>query len=175
MSTSWNSLEITKLIFSLLTPLVLAVVGVAINDSVKTAERSAGLRSKIYEEVGGDLNDIYSYVAFVGGWKELAPVDIIAKKRAVDKNMYTYRPFFSKELFATYERFMDEAFRSYGGAGTDAQIRSDIETADGDRRQHTNKGWDLSWENRFTKERNKLAQRVAYDEFLEQLARDLKL
>lgn len=124
----WSSLEKTKLAISILTPLLVLVLGIVINNSVKTAERSTGLRSEIYKQVGGDLNDIYSYLAFVGGWKSLSPPDIIDRKRAVDKAMYTYKPFFSKELFATYERFMSEAFAPYGRAGQDALIRSDIST-----------------------------------------------
>ena len=88
--------------------------------------------------------------------------------------MYTYKPFFSNELFNTYAKFMDEAFAPYGGAGKDARIRSDIKTNDGDRAIHS-KGWKQEWEDRFTKERNKKEQREAYLQFLEQLARDLSL
>lgn len=171
----WNSLEKAKLAASFLTPLLVLILGIIINNSIKATERSTTLRSEIYQAIGGDLNDIYSYLAFVGGWKELTPSDVIARKRAVDKAMYMYRPFFSKELFATYEVFMHEAFAPYGGAGTDAQIRSDISTPDGDRRIHGAKGWQADWEERFTKERNKDAQRDAYNRFLAQLARDLKL
>lgn len=110
----WNSLEWVKLVVSCLTPLLVLILGIVINNSVKEAERSTGLRSEIYKTVGGDLNDIYSYLAFVGGWKDLSPIDVISRKRSVDKAMYTYKPFFSKELFATYERFMSEAFSTYG-------------------------------------------------------------
>ncbi|HZF85951.1 MAG TPA: hypothetical protein VE084_20745 [Burkholderiaceae bacterium] len=174
-ASSWTSLEKAKFAVSILTPVLVLILGIVINNSIKTTERSIGLRSEIYKTVGGDLNDIYSYVSFVGGWKELTPADVIARKRAVDKAMYTYKPFFSKELFSTYERFMHEAFSPYGGAGQDARIRSDLSTEDGDRRRHTAKGWEPSWEDRFTKERNKAAQREAYDHLLDQLARDLKL
>lgn len=171
----WNSLEIAKLIVSAVTPILLLVLGVSINSSIKDSERSTALRSEIYKSVGGDLNDIYSYLSFVGSWKELTPIEVIARKRAVDKAMFTYRPFFSKELFETYQRFMGEAFATFGGAGTDARIRSDITTPDGDRQKHSTKGWEQSWDERFTKERNKTAQREAYERFLEQLARDLRL
>lgn len=172
---SWTSLEIAKLAVSILTPVLVLALGIIINNSIKSGERSTSLRSDIYRSIGGDLNDIYSYLAFVGGWKELNPADVIARKRAVDKAMYTYRPFFSKELFDTYETFMREAFAPYGAPGTDARIRSDIATADGDRQIHTLKEWQAGWKDRFTKERNKDAQRAAYDKFLQQLARDLKL
>lgn len=176
MTTSpWNSLEKAKLAVSLLTPLLVLILGIIINGSVKTAERSTSLRSEIYQKVGEDLNDIYSYISFVGNWKELTPLDVIRKKRAVDKAMYTYRPFFSEELFSTYLKFMNEAFASYGGAGTDARIRSEIKTKDGDRQKDSTKPWEPLWEDRFSKESNKSAQQEAYDLFLERLARDLKL
>lgn len=172
--SAWSSLEIAKFLASLMTPILVLILGIVINHSIKSSERSTALRSDIYKSIGGDLNDIYSYLAFVGGWKGLSPLDIIDKKRAVDKAMYTYKPFFSAELFQTYETFMNEAFQAYGGAGKDARIRSDIDTGDGDRRVHGRK-WEDVWENYFTKERNKRAQRDAYDKFLKQLAHDLKL
>jgi hypothetical protein len=70
---------------------------------------------------------------------------------------------------------MKEAFSPYGSPGQDARIRSDISTEDGDRRKHSVKTWDQAWEDRFTKENNKKVQQKAYDQFLQQLARDLKL
>ena len=170
----WTSLEVAKLTASLLTPVLVLILGIVINNSVKNAERSTELRSEIYKTVGGDLNDIYSYLFFVGGWKELTPIDIIEKKRDVDKAMYTYKPFFTDELFSTYEDFMNEAFSTYGGAGEDAKIRSDITTGDGDRTKHSVL-WKDEWKDRFTSERNKQSQSNAYNQFLKQLARDLNL
>ena len=70
----WNSLEIAKLAVSLITPILVLILGIVINNSIKNAERSTSLRSEIYKTVGGDLNDIYSYLAFVGGWKEYTPI-----------------------------------------------------------------------------------------------------
>ena len=79
-------------------------------------------------------------MSFVGGWKEHTPLEIIKKKRAVDKAMYTCKPFFTDELFSTYKKIMDESFSPFGELGKDASIRSDIKTADGDRTIH-NKDW----------------------------------
>lgn len=173
-STPWNSLEITKVIISALTPLLLFTLGILINSSVKTEDRSIALRSEIYRTIGGDLNDIYCYIAFVGNWKELTPNEVIAKKRAADRTMYTYRPFFSQELFDRYETFMNEAFAPFSEAGKDARIRADIESANGDRRKHSAKGWDASWEDRFV-HGDRTAQQEAYFRLLQQLKADLKL
>jgi hypothetical protein len=167
----WNSLEVAKLAISTLTPVLVLALGVVINKSV----RAGALRSEIYKTVGGDLNAIYCYLLFVGGWKELTPVDIIDRKRTFDKAMFTYEPFFSKKLLRKYNQFTTEAFDLYSGPGVDARIRSAIETPLGDRRKHGAKGWKASWEERFTKECNRKAQQKAYTQFLKQLKRDLKL
>lgn len=171
---TWNSLELVKIIVSSATPLLLLILGIKINNTIKRAERSTQLRSDIYKDIGADLNDIYAYLNFVGSWKELTPLEIIKKKRSIDKTMYTYKPFFTSDLFEKYNRFMSEAFSIYQFAGSNARIRSKITTHNGDRKMHT-VGWDSSWETCFTDERNEQAQRVAYDDFLKQLALDLGL
>lgn len=172
---SGDNLELAKLAISVLTPVFVLVLGIVINNSIKNSERSTSLRSEIYRTVGGDLNDIYSYLSFVGGWKELTPIDITARKRTVDRAMFTYKPFFSDELFNTYKQFMTEAFSHYEGAGVDARIRSSIATPNGNRRIHGTNPWQSEWDDRFTNEKNTDAQRKAYEMFLIQLARDLKL
>lgn len=171
----WNSLEVANLLVGALTPILLLIMGIVINRSVRTSERSTALRSEIYKEVGGDINDIFSYLSFVGGWKELTPADVIARKRAVDKAMHTYRPFFSEELFRTYLHFMEESFGTFAGPGQDAKIRSVLATELGDRRLHGRATWDPSWDALFTGEQHKKDQQEAYDRFLRQLARDLRL
>jgi hypothetical protein len=173
--SSYSNLDIVRLAIDALTPILVLVLGIFVTSSLKKGERSTDLRSEIYKTIGMDLNDIYCYLSFVGGWKELSPIDVIARKRSVDRAIFTYRPFFSEELFITYQKFMHESFRPYGRAGIDACIRSDVESSNGDRRRHCNNKWDPGWENRFTKEQNHEAQREAYAKFLEQLARDLKL
>jgi hypothetical protein len=71
------------------TPVLVLILGIVINNSIKSSERLTALRSEIYKTVGGDLNEIFSYLAFVGGWKDLTHPDVIGKKRSVDKAMYT--------------------------------------------------------------------------------------
>lgn len=173
-TSPWNSLEIAKLSVSAFMTILVFSLGIVINNSIKSEERSIALRSDIYRSIGGDLNDIYCYLEFVGNWKDLTPNDVIAKKRAADRTMYTYRPFFSRKLFDRYEAFMNEAFAAYGEPGKDARIRADIASANGDRRTHTMKGWDPLWEDRFTQGDSK-AQYEAYIRFMEQLKTDLRL
>ena len=117
---SYSNLDIARLAIDALTPILVLVLGILVTSSLKKGERSTDLRSEIYKTIGMDLNDIYCYLSFVGGWKELSPIDVIARKRSVDRAIFTYRPFFSEELFLTYQKFMHESFKPYGGAGVDA-------------------------------------------------------
>lgn len=82
MNPSWNSLELAKLAASLLTPVLVLVLGIVINNSIRSGERASALRSEIYKSIGGDLNDIYAYLALVGRWKEMTPRDVIACQEA---------------------------------------------------------------------------------------------
>ena len=74
----WNSLEITKLLAGLVTPAVLAFIGIYIHRITKRFEhlqwRSQKLietRLKIYEELAPQLNDLLCYFTYVGCWKTL--------------------------------------------------------------------------------------------------------
>src|SRR6188472_3625982 len=126
--SSYSNLDIVRLAIDALTPILVLVLGIFVTSSLKKGERSTDLRSEIYKTIGMDLNDIYCYLSFVGGWKELSPIDVIARKRSIDRAIFTYRPFFSSKPFITYQKFMHEAFKPFSGPGTDACIRSDIES-----------------------------------------------
>ena len=167
----WNSLEVAKLAVSAMTPILVCILGVSINSSIKTVD----LRREIYKEVGSSLNDIYCYTAFIGQWKELTPLDVLARKRRVDAAIYTYKPFFSKALLTAYNNYMEASFATYGEAGSDAQIQSAVVTADGDRTRHSLRSWDPLWEKRFTQKENRAQQQITYDAFIGQLAKDLNL
>ena len=134
----WTSLEITKLLVDVIKTLATLSVTVAIfwfgqqYTQTATAEsaRSQKLaaltkqRVVIWADVAGHLNDIYCYFTFVGQWKELRPRDMIARKRSLEKTMYSYRPFFSDVFFSKYRAFVDAAFKQYRGWGKDAQLRT---------------------------------------------------
>lgn len=143
---------------------------------MKTGERSVALRSDVYKNIGGNLNDIHSYLNFFGSWKELKPDDVIKRKREIDRQMYTYEPFFTKKMFETYKLYMNAAFLPYAREpGKDAKIRSVIESIDGNRRVHGPKPWQDEWTSAFTNEDNRAKQNAAYQDFLAQLKKDLKL
>jgi len=102
----WNSLEIAKLCASVMTPLVILIFGVLINSTISSQNRVVDQKIKIYEQVGGDLNDVHAYFTYVGGWKEFSPREILSKKRNLDKTIQVYRPYFSDRFYTQYQKFM---------------------------------------------------------------------
>jgi len=83
-------------------------------------------RLKIWQEVGPKINDIYVYIVRVGRWKELSSTEIVRLKREIDRSVFTYKAFFSESWLLAYQNFMNAAFDTYAGSGTDAKLRTSI-------------------------------------------------
>ena len=140
----WNSLEVTKFIASLALPLVLiyitSVASAKLRDidnnqkamtqqtiiATENNKRIYDLRSSIYQEISIRLNEVYSYIYYVGRWKELSPQRILENKRFCDEHMYANQPLFSPEFFKTYIDFMNIAYNTYSGEGEDAKLQTDL-------------------------------------------------
>lgn len=127
----WNSLEITKLIVSALTPAL--ILGLSIffsyqrdTDAKREVQhrRAADRRIDVWVKVMPEIDQLYSYFLYVGRWKELGPQEIIQLKRQVDDSMYSNRILFDPHFFKAYERMMNEMFRSFQGWGKDAALRT---------------------------------------------------
>ncbi len=123
-------MEIVKIAVSFATPVILLLLGIwakrlATEHSrrITLSDRLIAKRLEMYESIGGDLNDIYTYLVQVGQWKEFTPGDIIAKKRKVDRIMYVNRPYWSEATFTGYMHFMQSCFKAWNKIGTDAKIR----------------------------------------------------
>jgi hypothetical protein len=132
-------------------PIALIIIGFIVKSIASNHEKRASLHNRIiekrvdvYESVGKDLNDIFSFVARVGSWKEFSPKEILDKKRAIDKIMYVNRPYWSDVAFTSYIDFMTYVFEVYTGTGEDAKIRSEADKF----KSSTN--WDESWKNYFS-------------------------
>ena len=176
----WNSLEITKLLISVITPLVLIIIGYKVTQITEQGknneqwnQRIIEKRVEVYDRVGSKLNEIYCYFNYVGNWKETKPTDIITDKRILDKEMYTYRPLFSKKLFNAYNFFMDSAFKTGTGWGNDAKLRTTITF----RKQYP-RGclWNDTWNSQFTEEKkNGINVHSAYEDLMSNVANDLGL
>lgn len=171
-------------ISAIITPLVLAGIGYMISRSLKRIEarqwRSQGLitaRLAYYDDIVVPLNDLMCFFTFIGRWKELAPPDIVAIKRALDRRFYTAVPLFSKESEDAYEAFMKCCFEHYGGWGADAKLR----TGYGRRKGNTGP-WKDEWDAMFTlapgeaiTEEQLLNIRDLYDRIVAQLVKDIQL
>ena len=153
LNKPWNSLEVTKLIVSSITPIVVLLVGVWINETVqKQADtqnaRNAELQRQwdlykqqldqhsvkekaliekrviLWNKIAERLNDIYTYNVYVGDWQKITPEQLLEHKRETDKIIYSYRPFFSESFFRSYRAYMDSAYKTYRGWNKDAGIRA---------------------------------------------------
>lgn len=131
LRSPWNSLEVAKLIASLLTPIAVVLIGYFVqqqlagqNRSWQIQQRIADRRLQVYDAIRIDLNRIYCFVEDVGTWKEDNPETIVAYKRFLDGTMHSQRAIWQSDTFQTYLQYMDAAFEMYQGVGTDAKIKT---------------------------------------------------
>jgi hypothetical protein len=109
MQNLWNSLEISKLIISASTPIIVAFIGFFLNRNIKQIDKRQWNNQKIiekrlqiYDNVVPLLNDILCYHCYIGSWKETSARKIIDYKRLLDKEINVYSPLFPKELMNKY-------------------------------------------------------------------------
>jgi hypothetical protein len=138
----WNSLELSKLIVGVFTPLSLLFISNQLSSSdqrrsdmaqqsEKTRaeqsarfERVAEQRTWLWQDLGPNLNDIYAYLMYVGRWKQMKAHDIVTAKRDADRVFYANRPFFSEKFVREYEAFMNASFQMFNSMGEDAKPRT---------------------------------------------------
>jgi hypothetical protein len=153
-------LERVKVLVSILTPAVLALLTYVVNNAIQ--ERGAALKreaqilgekQKIYAELGAKLNIIFVYVEDVGDFSSYTPDTVVKIKREVDRQFHTYLPYWSKATEDRYNDYMGAAFATYNGTGLPAKISgSKLEkVAAFDR---VNLKWDSAWDGYFTGERD---------------------
>jgi len=169
----WNGLEITKLIISALTPLIVFYLGIRISYRLKEIEHRQWAnqqliekRLAVYDELVPLLNDIMCYFAYIGCWKELVPPQVVAGKRRVDRIAYINAPVFPSEFLIQYNQFIHLCYKTFRGWGKDAQLRTETT----ERQKAAGATWDAKWNSCFdTKDypkpdevRHGYAQFVAY-------------
>lgn len=152
-SSTWNSLEIVKLVAGLLTPAALAILGVYLHQVSKRFEhlqwRSQKLiekRLSVYDSLAPKLNDLYCYFTYVGGWRDMPPPSVVALKRTVDKQIHLAAPLFSQDFLKALTTFQETCFETFTGWGRDACLRTDFEQ----RKAHFPEGWQPEWDALFT-------------------------
>jgi hypothetical protein len=138
---TWNSLEVTKLAVSVMTPVAVVVLGILVQRATARIERAQWANQKVieyrlqvFERVAPKLNRLLCFYTFVGPWKELSPPDVLRLKRELDEDVHVNRILFSPEFFDAYLRFMALLFQMFATPGRDALIRAFVQTELGDRR-----------------------------------------
>jgi hypothetical protein len=155
----WNSLEVVKLIFSLLTPLALAFLARFIDRASRRYEdrrwvnqRVIEKRLEIYDELAPMLNDVLCYFTFVGCWKDFDPPAIVKMKRDLDRKIHLAKPLFPAAFSSACQMFVRECFTSFGGLwGSDTKLRTTI----AGRMEAHPRPWDPNWANHFDDESTK--------------------
>lgn len=127
----WNTLEIAKLVVGILTPLSLLFISSEFAQSERDRteqttrfERVAEQRTRLWQSLGPQLNDIYAYLMYVGRWKQMTASYVVTAKREADRVFYANRPFFSGEFVEAYESFMNASFQTFNDMGQDAKPRT---------------------------------------------------
>jgi len=145
MAASWNSVQIVTLIVSALTPITVVVLGVMFARASRRIEQVqwgnqtvVTHRLDIFAKLAPGLNQLLCFATFVGGWKEIEPMQAIGIKRKLDEIMYANKVLFSDQLFTAYDRFMKTLFAMYATTDADALLRAPIESRLGSRR---NRSW----------------------------------
>jgi hypothetical protein len=180
MASDWTSLEVAQLAVAVLTPLALLGLGLLVARNTRRIESLQQVnqtlvaqRLKVFGEVAPKLNRLLCFVAFVGRWKEITPVNALSLKRDADEVMYTNRLLFSDTLFAAYQAFMGRFFAMYATVDGDALIGARISSRLGDRRHLP--WWNAAMEDMFDQDQicePAEAQRV-YDELSAAFRADL--
>jgi hypothetical protein len=153
----WTSLEIAKLVVAALTPLVVAVLGAFFARTLKHAEneqwfgqRLVEKRIELLDEALPTLNELYCYFMWFGIWKELSPMEVLERKRRLDRLFYTYRPFFSRDAVAAYEGFQRALFSTYPEPEKSALLRTTMKSRHGDRAAVYPGVWQPAWSDMFS-------------------------
>jgi hypothetical protein len=133
----WNSLEIVKLLVAGLVPLTVVGLGVWVTKLTNRLESAQWINQKLVEkriklvdDLALDLNDLYCYFLFIGVWKALSPVDVIDRKRRLDRIVYVNRPFLGETCSTTYDAFIKLLFKTFRDPGQDAGLRTTLVSAD---------------------------------------------
>jgi hypothetical protein len=190
--SNWNSLEITKLLLSSVTPVIGIALGyyvavtemqkqavvnerLAAEQIAKQAEVSQRLqyeqvmlnrRVKSYDTIKDDLNRIHCFILDIGTWKEETPDTVIGYKRAIDREMSENKDIWSPKTVSAYEAYMNAAFAPYQGAGKDAAIKTSADQKD------ANSKWRRTWDSRLTGTVD-LEYRKAYDDLSQSFLADI--
>lgn len=191
----WNSLEITQLVVSALTPLAVAILGVAVTHASKRAEaatakavrvaeqaqwanrRAVERLIELHKEMAPLLNDLMCFFRMIGQFREIDPPALIARKRQLDRVFFANEHLFASTFRQKYKIFMGKCFAHWESPGQDAKVKASAERLREERGPQA--PWDDNWDRLFesmpdSRERRH-EQQVAYDDLMSAFAAELGL
>jgi len=177
LASGWSSLEVTKVVLSILTPLAVVGVGYYVNRSLKSIEkrqwsnqRLIERRIELHQAMAPLANDILCFFTFVGNFRNMKPNDVMRTKRELDQRFHVNRHLFSEEFASTYSEFMDTCFLEGDEAGKDAKLRSSpVKQASERGKGH----WSEKWIPLFEAPLPKATVQAKYDAFMACFAKEL--
>lgn len=191
----WNSLEIAKLVVSVLTPLAVVLLGIAVTRASKRAEAATAEAARIAEdtqwanrravdrlvelhkEMAPLLNNLMCFFQQIGHFREIDPPDAVADKRQLDRIFYANEYLFSPAFRQKYRVFMSRYFAQWESPGQDAKMKTSVARLRAERGSKA--PWDANWDRLFENMREyqeqRQEQRSAYKEVMSAFANELGL
>jgi hypothetical protein len=173
-ASGWTSLEIAKLVAAIATPIVVLVVGWLVTNrlqkQINTEDKLIEKRIAVFDRVAPQYNDLLTYLLYWGNWQKLTPVEVVAKKRELDKDIHVYSWLFKGDIVDAHNAFMAVCFDTYRGKGLSAAIRSDAAP------RRNRPDWEPEWDALFTGENsadNAAAITTTYTSLLGAIASEL--
>lgn len=173
--SDWTSLEVTKLVVAVATPVAVLVAGWLatrwLQRQVNTDDKLIEKRIVVFDKLAPGYNDLLTYLLFWGAWQEMGPDKVIETKRALDKGAHVYSWLFRGDVLGAHNELMELCFATFQEKGQPARIRSSAEP-----RRGRPGGWRPEWNDLFTGENS--AERApeikaAYEKVLRILATEL--
>ena len=144
---SWTWLEVVKILASVVTPVVLAFMGVSLTKAAKRFEHSQWRTTKliekrlaVYDDIAPLLNDVLCYFTYVGSWNDKNPPEIVKLKRVIDKKIYLAQPLFTPDFFSACLNFQSTCYEMFGGMGEPARLKTGF-----NEREKAYPNWDPKW------------------------------
>jgi hypothetical protein len=180
---AWTSLEITKVVISVLTPLAVAIIGwqvTRVGKRIEQAQWSARTvierRLELHKEMAPKLNTLLCFFTWVGNFRATTPPEAVALKRDLDGLFHTNRHLFGRDFREAYRAFITAYFDENVAAGVDARMKTSRQRLRAERGSAV--AWDPTWDAAFAPEPSeptavKKQQETAYDRVMAAFAADL--
>ena len=166
---------------SIASPILVLVLGILLATRQARSGELLRTRTDYYKVLVPNLNNLMSYMTFIGTWRDHAPTEIVALKRVLDKDFFCAAPLFSGRVRDAYSDFLDQCFSTFNNWGEDARIVSSAYR----RRQawrRNDSAWLPEWDHMFKKAEDDVisaeeltALRSSYDKLLAALVSDLAI